>query len=114
MADTKWIDLRVILSKTVDNVVVSLKQAREITTNQVYRLIRLDPITCARYFNRKIEVFTKTVLKECKDVIGGMTDYFQVVEFPQRGSPHVHMMAYIDDFEKIFGDKNDPDFVPKV
>ena len=43
-----------------------------------------------------------------------MTDFFQVVEFQQRGSPHIHMMAYVDDFETLFGKKMDVDHDSKV
>ena len=81
MADTKWIDRRVILSKTVDKIVISTQEAINMTSKQLYRLIRSDPITCSRHFNRRVEVFITTVLQQCKEVVGGIKEYFQVVEF---------------------------------
>ena len=48
MADTKLLDLRIILSKTVDDRILSMEEAVDMTSTQVCRLIRLDPVTCAR------------------------------------------------------------------
>ena len=109
MADTRLLDLRIILTKTVDNIDLTEEEALEMTSTQVCRLIRLDPVTCSRHFSRKVELFTSEVLEKCPEVIGGMSDYFQVTEFQQRGTPHIHMMAFMGDFETRFSPTDDPE-----
>ena len=50
-AETKWLELLVILSKTVDNVVITEEEASNFSFTEKARLIRSDSITCARYFD---------------------------------------------------------------
>ena len=65
-------------------------------------------------FLSKVDLFTSEVLEKCPEVLGGMSDYFQVTEFQQRGTPHIHMMEYMGDFETRFGPKDDPEHMAKI
>jgi len=50
-AETKWPELLVILSKTVDGIDITEDEASAISFSEKARLIRTDAITCARYFD---------------------------------------------------------------
>ena len=50
-AESQWVELLVILSKTVDSKDISEEEANSLTTQDRYRLIRSDAVTCARYFD---------------------------------------------------------------
>lgn len=68
-------------------------------------LIRKDPVMCAEYFQHKNNAFMKCASKadsifEADSII----DFFDRVEFQQRGSPHVHKMLWLKNAPKI-----DPD-----
>ncbi len=41
------------------------------------------------------------VLKSQHEPVGKLKDFFYRVEFQQRGSPHIHMLAWIDGAPKI-------------
>jgi hypothetical protein len=49
-------------------------------------LVANDPVTCARYFDRRFKGLVKAVLIP-SHVIGEVTDYAGVDEFQQRGTP---------------------------
>ena len=59
------------------------------------QLIKSDPVTCARYFDYRVQMFLHKVLLSEVGPIGKIVDYFYRVEFQQRGSPHVHMLVWI-------------------
>ena len=52
MADMKWEDLKIILNEVVNNIKLSPQDASKLTKSEIYKLIRSDPITCARHFSR--------------------------------------------------------------
>ena len=45
-------------------------------------------------------MFIQTVLKNPQSSFGVLDDFFYRVEFQQRGSPHIHMLAWIGDSRK--------------
>ena len=70
------------------------------------RLIQSDPATCARHFDRQVQLLFK-FLKEDVEPLGPLVDYFYCVEFQQRGSPHIHCLLWIKDSPKIDNDVED-------
>lgn len=64
---------------------------------QKSKLIKSDPVTCARYFDFRFQKFFAEVLCHKTHPIGIIEDYFYRIEFQQRGSPHVHMLVWIKD-----------------
>ena len=97
-ADTRWADLLKMLTKLNTNVEYSDKQIEEMTWEQKSNLIQRDPVTCTRYFDHRVQEFIKIVLKSTHNPIGVIKDYFYRVEFQQRGSPHIHLIAWIEKF----------------
>lgn len=61
------------------------------------KLIKSDPINCARYFDTRIQCFINSVLKSHSQPIGEIADYFGRIEFKPRGSPHTHLLVWIKD-----------------
>ncbi|XP_037811885.1 uncharacterized protein LOC119603786 [Lucilia sericata] len=101
-AESQWPELLVILAKIVENKTISEEEAINYTTQQKYNLIRLDPITCSRYFDQRI----RHLFKHFK-VNGGVFDEYKVIkfywriEFQQRGSPHVHGIYWIENSPQL-------------
>ena len=61
------------------------------------RLIRADPITCARYYKHHADGFVNTCLIRCPEFVGEIVDSFHVYEFQKRGTAHRHGMLYVRD-----------------
>ena len=106
-ADTKWVDLLKMLAKLNYDVEYTDNQIEEMTWEQKSKLIQKDPVTCTRYFDLRVQEFIKIVLKSTHSPIGVITDYFYRVEFQQRGSPHIHLIAWIENSPKFNVDQSD-------
>lgn len=102
-AETKWEPLLKSLFTFVNKRVPNLEEVRNLSWQEKCTLIKTDPVTCARYFYHRVQSFVNNVLKHSSMPIGKMTDFFYRVEFQQRGSPHIHMLIWIENapiFEK--------------
>ena len=95
-ADTHWNDLLKCLSTLIDNKKLTDEEVLELDWSQKTRLVQCDPVTCVRYFDHRVHVFINNILRSPHEPIGKVTDYFYRVEFQQRGSPHIHMIVWID------------------
>ncbi|XP_060603886.1 uncharacterized protein LOC132756767 [Ruditapes philippinarum] len=94
-AETKWKPLLKTLVKFVDRKDITLEATQELSWLEKCRLIKNDPVTCARYFDFRVQSFIRDVLKHMSNPIGEIKDFFYRVEFQQRGSPHIHMLAWV-------------------
>lgn len=56
----------------------------------------------ALHFQRRYKSLFKHVICGKLKPLGTVIDYFTRIEFQNRGSPHVHMFLWIENFEKIF------------
>ena len=95
-AETKWKPLLNSLSKLLNGKSLTSLQIDNLSWEEKCNLIKSDPVTCARYFQHRVNVFIKHVLKHVSHPIGQLSDYFYRVEFQQRGSPHIHMVAWVN------------------
>ena len=80
------------------------------------RLIQSDPVTCARHFDFQFNTFLKKFLLNEIAPLGKVKDWFYRVEYQQRGSPHVHMLIWLED-APVFGVDKDEDvssFIDKI
>ncbi|MCP4161026.1 MAG: AAA family ATPase [Deltaproteobacteria bacterium] len=98
--DLNWPELLIILGKLQDkkdytDCLESLKWEDKI------RLVRNDPVTCARYFQDKVDRFIENVLKSPFSPLGDILDYTYRVEFQHRGSPHIHMLIWVKDAPEL-------------
>ena len=95
-ADTRWTDLLKMLAKLNDGIEYSEKELEHLTWQEKTKLVQKDPVTCSRYFDHRVQEFLNTVLKSSCEPIGKLLDFFYRVEFQQRGSPHIHMLVWIE------------------
>ncbi|XP_052719793.1 uncharacterized protein LOC128191648 [Crassostrea angulata] len=64
-------------------------------------VLRSNPVTVARMFEHRFHVFQTEVIFSSSQPIGKVSDYFQRVEFQQRGSPHMHCLYWIENAPKL-------------
>lgn len=103
-AETQWKDLLRILMKTVKG--VDNADVDNLSFEQKAELIRKDPVTCALYFDHRF----KEVLKTWKNTTEGpfkqytLKHQYYRIEFQHRGSPHVHMLCWLEGAPTFDGD----------
>ena len=115
--DLNWSELIIVLGKLVDDKdYTEAVKSNGLTWETRSRLVQSDPVTCVRHFDHRVSKFIETILKSPESPLGVLKDYFYRVEFQQRGSPHIHMLAWIEDAPKYQEDGEGEvlDFVDKV
>ena len=95
-ADTRWTDLLKMLAKLNNDAELTDTDIENMTWQEKTKLVQKDPVTCSRYFDHRVNEFLSTVLKSNCEPIGKVKDYFYRVEFQQRGSPHIHMLVWVE------------------
>ena len=95
-ADTRWPDLLKMLAKLNDGKTYSDEEIQKLTWAEKTKLIQKDPVTSSRFFDNRVQQFINIVLNSPHSPIGKVTDYFYRVEFQQRGSPHIHMIIWVE------------------
>ncbi|XP_061190194.1 uncharacterized protein LOC133198057 [Saccostrea echinata] len=98
-ADTRWQDLLKTLA-TLDGKTLSQEELEDLNWNEKSKLVKQDPVTCARFFDNRVQLFINTFLKSPHNPLGVVTDVFRRVEFQNRGSPHIHMLVWTSDAPK--------------
>jgi PIF1-like helicase/Helitron helicase-like domain at N-terminus/UvrD-like helicase C-terminal domain len=96
-AETKWNELLVILMKVVYNRDITEAEAEALSYAEKCDLIRKDPVTCARYYDKRVRFLFK-ILQSENGPFGEfiITDLYIRIEFQQRGSPHVHALLWLN------------------
>ncbi|XP_065942676.1 uncharacterized protein [Magallana gigas] len=64
-------------------------------------ILRSNPVTVARMFEHRFRIFQRDVIQSPSEPIGKIVDFFQRVEFQQRGSPHMHCLFWVENAPKI-------------
>ena len=115
-AETKWNHLLRMLGELTDHRIFSDDELNALSWEEKSRLIQSDPVTCARHFDFQVQqLIVKFLQSDCAP-LGKIADWFYRVEFQQRGSPHIHMLLWIEGAPK-FGDDSDENvckFVDKI
>uniref|UniRef100_A0A8D8ZHS9 ATP-dependent DNA helicase n=1 Tax=Cacopsylla melanoneura TaxID=428564 RepID=A0A8D8ZHS9_9HEMI len=111
-AESWWPELLQALAKEVGKN-LSLKEALELSTFEKTKLIRNDPVLCARYFDHRLSNFMK-LIKADNSVFDKFTasEIFSRLEFQSRGSPHSHSLLWLKDAPTY--DPSDPSSEKKV
>ena len=63
---------------------------------QKVELIRCNPIMTARHFDHRFRIFFHEVVKPVLGFDEQTDDFFFRIEFQNRGSPHVHMIMWLE------------------
>jgi hypothetical protein len=73
---------------------------KEIEENLKFNETAIDrPDLVTRVFYQKIMLLKDELLK--KEIFGKVNAYLYVIEFQKRGLPHIHLLLYLDDKDKI-------------
>ena len=83
-AETQWIHLLQILGQLVDHKQYTDDELQNLNWEEKCRLIQTDP------------QFLKNFLLSSAEPLGTISDWFYRVEYQQRGSPHIHMLMWLD------------------
>lgn len=78
-------------------------------------VLKSNPVTVARMFEHRFHIFQTEVIFSPSEPIGKVSDFFQRVEFQQRGSPHMHCLYWVQNAPKLNEDGEDAvcDFIDK-
>ncbi|CAB4036289.1 Hypothetical predicted protein [Paramuricea clavata] len=109
-AETQWTHLLRILGKLVDNKTYTDTELENLNWEEKSRLIQSDPVTCARHFDYQVQKFLQNFLLSSAAPLGKIADWFYRVEYQQRGSPHIHMLIWLEN-APTFGEDSDCDVV---
>jgi hypothetical protein len=71
-----------------------VKISKDVERPKISELVRMDPVTCARYYDKRMSWFRK-LLKKCNSLFGQLEDYFFITEFQSGGYPHDHGLLWI-------------------
>ena len=85
-----------MLAKLDNGISYTDKDIEELTWQEKTKLVQKDPVTCSRYFDHRVQEFLNIILKSNCEPIGKLRDFFYRVEFQHCGSPHIHMLVWID------------------
>ena len=105
-ADTNWVPLLKMLSKSINNVCLTDEEVNNLSWAERSALVQSDPVTCSRYFDYRVQQFIRTVLGNKPGALGQMSNYFYRTEWQQRGSPHIHMLVWCDQSPKFMTSTN--------
>ena len=110
-ADTHWVEVLKMLSKTVHNKDLSDEELQALTREQRAELIRNDPVTTARYYKHRMDALFNFMIKHGPNLFGGeLVHHCFVEEFQKRGTPHRHALFWFKG-APIYKDDNDAEFV---
>ena len=105
-AETRWPELIRILVRVLEKREISDEEIGEMTWEQKCNLKRKDPVTCARYFDKRVRQLFKLIRsKDGPFAEFEVIDFYIRIEFQHRGSPHVHSLLWLKDSPKCEKDK---------
>ena len=96
-AEIRWMHLLSLLRQILDNRSYTEQEIYAFTWEDKCRLIRSDPVTCARHFDFCVNKFPHSFLLSSAQFLSEIQDYLYRVEHQNRGSPHIHMMIWCKD-----------------
>jgi hypothetical protein len=89
-ADRRWPEMTTVVLQQQNKPV-----PKNITWQQHQQIIASNPVTAARMFEYRVQMFiTQVILSEAQP-IGPVQNYFYRTEFQQRGWPHIHCLFWI-------------------
>lgn len=95
--DMHWPDLIMTLNNC------TYKEASEYSNAAEF--VKKDPFLTALHFQKRFKALLDHVIYGPLQPFGKIKDHFVRVEFQNRGSPHMHMFFWIENFEETFNDQ---------
>lgn len=100
--DLEWPDMinALLLAKNKNNSKRAIKrlinQVSDLNYQKRTKLLHDYPVVASRQFNKRFKALMKFLSKNDKILGGKIKDYWYRVEFQKRGSPHIHMLVWIE------------------
>jgi hypothetical protein len=100
--DLEWPDMinALLLAKNNNNSKRAIKrlinQVSDLNFQERSKLLHDYPVVASRQFNKRFKALMKFLSKNDKILGGKIKDYWYRVEFQKRGSPHIHMLVWIE------------------
>nr|XP_029713647.1 uncharacterized protein LOC115257831 [Aedes albopictus] len=71
---------------------------QQLSALQRATLVNEDPVTCSVYFNKLVDVIMQLLQSSRYSPFGmyRVVEYFKRIEFQHRGSPHAHILLWLD------------------
>ena len=105
-ADMKWPDMIQTIARQY-GVNYSDDDVANLSFEEKSKWLRCNPVTAARHFQYRLNVFFNDFLKSNAKPLGEVTDYAIRVEFQARGSPHAHNVIWVKNAPKFDSDSNE-------
>ena len=98
-ADMKWPDMIQTIAKQY-GVYYTDEDVNALSFEDKSNWLRRNPVTAARHFHYRLNVFFQQFLKSTAKPLGDIADYAIRIEFQARGSPHAHCVIWVKDAPK--------------
>ena len=95
-ADLKWPDMIQAIAKQY-GVYYSDDEVTALSFDEKSSWLNRNPVTAAKHFHYRLNVFFKDFLKSTSEPLGEIVDYAIRIEFQARGSPHAHCVIWVQD-----------------
>ncbi|KAJ8388010.1 hypothetical protein AAFF_G00148010 [Aldrovandia affinis] len=79
--------------------------------NEKCEILRSNPVTVMRMFEKRVDALMTDLILSPAQPIGPVEDYLFRVEFQARGSPHIHMVVWIEDAPGVQDPEDCPDVI---
>ena len=102
-ADMRWPEImETLLIQTGDR-----RKLCELEWADKCNLLKSNPVTVARMFDKRFHTFMKQVILSESHPIGKVKDYFYRIEYQKRGSAHAHVLFWCEDTPQLGVDKDE-------
>ena len=95
-ADMKWPDIIQTIAKQY-GVYYTDDEVNALAFEDKSNWLRRNPVTAARHFHYRLNLFFLDFLKSTANPLGEIVDYAIRIEFQARGSPHAHCVLWVKD-----------------
>ena len=96
----KWPDMIQTIAKQY-GVIYTDEEVNALLFEEKSNWLRQNPVTAARHFHYRLNVFFQEFLKSTARPLGEIVDYAIRIEFQTRGSPHAHCVIWVKDAPKF-------------
>ena len=74
----------------------------------MFNAVQQDPLMVATHFSRRFDALMKFIINGDQQPLGKVQDYFIRIEFQNRGSPHYHIIFWIEGVPKNIDNQTAP------
>ncbi|XP_072018214.1 uncharacterized protein [Amphiura filiformis] len=105
-ADRRWIEIHNSILKMLGKPPMTPEEHKNMSWDEHCDIIMSNPVAAAKLFQERLHTFINDVIMSPANPIGKVKDYFYRTEFQQRGWPHIHMVAWVENAPQM---GEDPD-----